>query len=182
MRGLLLTEDSSPRPSKRWWRALDSLGRKYGVLRISKFAAASGIGFLVAEAILVLGVAASYRTIEVPSLAYSSPTILGLDTLALGIGVTVAFMINERVTVKRESKDRVNGGANWLVRWCKYQLASLLGNTVIVGVQLALLVTFSLSPAFGSIVGAIVSYPLTYVVSMRFVWGVHPLREGTAPL
>jgi len=171
-----LTEDFSAQPSKGWRKTLDNLRRKHGVLRISKFAVASGIGFLVVEAILVLGVAASYHTVEVPSLAYSSPTILGLDALALGIGVTVAFMTNERVTVKRKSDERAKGRANWIVRWCKYQLASLMGNVVIVGVQLALLATVSLSPAFGSIVGAIVSYPLTYAVSMHFVWGVHPLR------
>jgi hypothetical protein len=63
------------------------------------------------------------------------------------------------------------------VRLCRYQLASLLGNVLIVGVQFALLATISLSPVFGSVVGAIVSYPLTYAVSMRFVWRVHPLRE-----
>ena len=176
VRSLLRTDNSSPQPSSVRKEALDSLGQKYGVSRIAKFGAVTGIGFLVAEVILVLGVIASYHTIEVPSLAYSSLTILGLDALAFGIGVTVAFMINERVTVKRQGQEGMKGRANWLARWCKYQLASLLGNVVTVGIQLALLATISLSPVLGNMVGAIVSYPMTYVVSMHFVWGVHPFR------
>jgi putative flippase GtrA len=160
-------------------RTLDILGRKYGIFRVAKFAAASGIGFLIAEAILVLGVLIFYHTTKVPSVAYSSPTILGLNALAFGIGVTVAFIINERITVSGQVEEgRLRKGrANWLKRWGKYQLASLLGNVVIVGVQLALLATISLSPVFGNIVGAIVSYPATYFVSMRFVWGVRPVGE-----
>jgi putative flippase GtrA len=145
--------------------------------RIVRFAVASGIGFLIAEAIIVLGVFYFYRGATVPGLSHSSGTILGLDALALGTGVTVAFMINERVTVRGIGEERRRGRASWLVRLCRYQLASFLGNVIIVGVQFALLTTTSLSPDFGSIVGAVVSYPVTYTVSMRFVWKVHPLRD-----
>lgn len=137
-----------------------------------KFALASGIGFLIAEAILILGVLALYHTTKVPGITSSSLSILGLDALAFGVGVTAAFVINERVTVRGQGRGR----ADWLVRWGKYQLASLLGNVLIVVVQLALLATVSLSPVFGSVVGAVVSYPVTYAVSMYFVWRVHPLR------
>ena len=96
--------------------------------------------------------------------------------LAFGVGVTAAFVINERVTVRA----RGDGRAGWLARWGKYQLASLLGNVLIVAVQLALLAAVSLSPVFGSIVGAVVSYPVTYAVSMHFVWGIHPLHDEQA--
>ena len=149
------------------------------LFRIAKFALASGIGFVIAEAILIVGVIVLYHATKVQGIS-SSPTILGLDALALGIGVTAAFIINERVTVRGQGEVRRRGRANWLVRWGKYQLASLLGNVLIVGVQLALLATVSLSPVYGSIVGAVVSYPVTYVVSMYFVWRVHPLRDGQA--
>jgi putative flippase GtrA len=169
-------EDSPLQPGDRQGESLDSPGRKHGLLRITKFAAAVGIGFLVAEAILALGVTASYHTTEVPGLAHSSFTVLGLDVLAFGTGVTVAFIINERVTIEHLRQARAKGRASWLVRWCRYQLASLLGNVVIVGVQLALLATVSLSPILGTVMGAVISYPLTYLVSMRFVWGVNPLR------
>jgi putative flippase GtrA len=146
------------------------------VLRVAKFAVASGVGFLVTEAILASGVMLLYHGTSVPANASSSPTLIGLNALAFGIGVTVAFIINERVTVKGEGEETRKGWTNWLVRWGKYQLAALLGNVVTVGVQLALLAAFSLSPIYGNIVGAIVSYPVSYVVSMRFVWKVHPLR------
>jgi putative flippase GtrA len=146
---------------------------RFVLARIVKFAIATGLGFLFAEGILVLGVFLLYHTIEVPGLS-SSPTILGLDALALGAGSTFAFLVNERVTVtKRDSRT----SASWPVRWVKYQFAKLLGNIIIVVVQLALLAAVSLSPVFGSIVGAVVSYPVTYAVSMRLVWRLHPLRD-----
>ena len=143
-------------------------------MRAVKFALASGIGFLIAEAILILGVLELYHTTRVPAITSSSLAILGLDALALGVGVTAAFVINERVTVR----GRGEGRASWLVRWGKYQLAALMGNVLIVVVQLALLATVSLSPVFGSVMGAVVSYPVTYAVSMYFVWRVNPLRDG----
>ena len=144
----------------------------FAILRIIKFAIATGLGFLFAEGILVLGVFVLYHTIEVPGLS-SSPTILELDALALGAGSTFAFLVNEKVTVtKRDSRTT----ASWPVRWVKYQFAKLLGNIIIVLVQLALLVAISLSPVLGSIVGAVVSYPVTYAVSMRWVWRL-PLRD-----
>ena len=140
-------------------------------LRVVRFGFASGVGFLVTEAILLLGVAVSYHSIQVPHFDYSSPGFLGLDALAFGCGVTVAFMINERVTVERKNQSEPVERTRWLVRWGKYQLASLLGSVVIVAVQLVLLAMVSLSPVFGNVVGAIVSYPLTFLISMRFVWG-----------
>jgi putative flippase GtrA len=158
-------------------RTVGWLERRYAAFRVAKFALASGIGFLIAEALLVLGVMLLYHTTSVPNLAYSSPSILGLDAVAFGIGVTAAFMINERVTVKGKGEERRRGRANWVVRWGKYQLASLLGNILIVGIQLALLGTVSLSPVYGSVIGAVVTYPVTYGVAMRFVWKVHPLRD-----
>ncbi len=150
---------------------LDEEDWRRGVFRAAKFALASGIGFVIAEAILVFGVVTFYHTTKVPSFSDSSPAILGLDALGLVVGVTAAFIVNESVTVgwRRLSKDR-EGWADWFGRLCKYQLASLLGNVIVVGVQLALLATVSLSPVFGSIVGAVVSFPITYVVSMHFVW------------
>ena len=161
------SDDSSPSALK---KALEGIKRRFGIFRIARFAVASGTGFLIAEIILFLGVLLFYHTTKVPSVAYSSLTILGLNALAFGIGVTVAFTINERVTVK--GRERRKKPANWLVRWGKYQLASLLGNVIIVIIQLTLLATISLSPVAGNIIGAIASYPVTYAVSMRFVWGV----------
>jgi putative flippase GtrA len=144
------------------------------VLRMAKFGIASGIGFLVAEAILVFGVSAYFGTTAVSSTSQSTPAVLALDVLAFGIGVSFAFVINERITFGGQGDESKTGRDHWTVRWIKYQAASLLGNVVIVGVQLALFAAISLSPPLGSVVGAIVSYPLTYAVSMRFVWRANP--------
>ncbi len=164
-------------PTPNWWRTLDGLERRYGVFRVVRFAVASGTGFLVNEAVVVLGVLVLYHSIRVPSFGSSSLSILELDAIALGIGDTVAFLINERVTVRGQGEERRKGRLHWSVRWGEYQLTSLLGNVMIVGVQLAFLATLSLSPVFGNVIGAVVSYPVTYVVSMRYVWRVRPFGE-----
>jgi hypothetical protein len=44
-------------------------------------------------------------------------------------------------------------------------------------IQFILLATVALSPVYGSVVGAILSYPVTYAVSMVFVWRINPLRD-----
>lgn len=159
-------------------RGLDRILKRYSISRVAKFAVAAGIGFLISEVILFLGALGLYHAIAVPGLVNTSLAILGLDALALGTGSTVAFVINERVTVPAEESGRGGreGRRNWLTRWNKYQLAALSGNCIIAGVQLLLLITLSLFPAYGSIVGAIVSYPVTYAISMRFVWGIAPFK------
>ena len=171
-----MQEDNSSQHSSSKWKKLFDQAKKFGLFQVFKFAAATGIGFLVNEFILILGVVAIYHSTQVPGFENSSLIILGLDALALGIGDTVGFIINEHATVNGQGEQRRKGRVNWLVRWSKYQLATLLGNLMVVGVQLALLATISLSPIYGNIVGATVSYPVTYIVSMHFVWSVHPFR------
>jgi len=164
-------------PFPHWMKTLDGLEKKHGVFRVVRFAAASSTGFLVNEAIVVMGVLVLYRTIKVPSFSQSGLNILGLDALALGIGDTVAFVINERVTVKGLGEEKRKGRLRWSIRWSEYQLTSLLGNAMVVGIQLSLFATTSLSPVFGNVVGALVSYPVTYVVSMHYVWRVRAFNK-----
>lgn len=168
-------QSSTSEPSTPSEREVASRANRFGILRIAEFAVASGVGFLIAEGILVSGVLFFYHSIKVPSVAFSSPSLLGLDALAFGVGATVAFIINERVTVRGQGEETRKGVAAWIARLCKYQLIALLGNILIVAVQLALLGTTSLSPVLGSVVGAVVTYPVAYVVSMRLVWKVSPL-------
>ena len=151
--------------------------REHGIVRIIKFAMATGVGFLFNEMILVVGILAVYRMFTVPSFASSSLIILGLDAVALGTGDTVAFLINERVTVRGRTDEEGRGEQSWRARFVEYQLAALMGNFMIAGVQLTLLATVALSPILGAVVGALVSYPVTYAVSMRLVWRVHPFEE-----
>ena len=143
---------------------------KSRAVKVLQFGLASALGFVVAEAILIIGVIAIFRAVDVPGFAASSRTILGLDILAFGIGVTVAFAINEKVTFTRREVVG-NGKKSRIYRWGKYQVASLFGNVIIVFVQLMLLGLISLSPVIGNVAGAIVSYPMTYALSTHFVWG-----------
>ena len=160
-----------------WKKSLDAMERRFGVFRLVRFAVASGSGFMVNEAIVVMGVFILFHSIRVPGLGSAGLSIIGLDAIALAIGDTVAFLINERVTVRGQGEERRRGRLHWSVRWGEYQLTSLAGNLMIVGVQLTLLGAISLSPVFGNIVGALASYPLTYTISMRIVWRVKAFGE-----
>jgi putative flippase GtrA len=155
-------------------KSVAAMERRFGTFRVVRFAIASALGFLVFEAVVAFGVVMLYGSINVPSFATSSSWILGLDVVALGIGATVAFLINEQVTVQDSGVARKKGRLSWSLRWGEYQLASLLGNVIIIVVQVSLLATIALSPVFGNVVGAIVSYPVTYVVAMHLVWRVRP--------
>jgi putative flippase GtrA len=153
---------------------ISSLRRRYSKLfRAAEFGLAGAIGFLVAEGILTLGVIILYGSVNVPSAASFSSTLLALNVLAFGIGVTVAFFVNEEITVRKQVKqERAKGLKSVLLRLLKFQGVYLAGNVITVGVQLALLRMLSVSPALGNIVGAIAAYPMSYFVSMRYVWKI----------
>ena len=144
---------------------------KYGVLRAVKFGVAGIIGFAVAEAIIIVGLFLINGTLEAPSGYSSSPSLLAVDVVAFVIGVTVGFFVNERTTVK-DLPSRESGSAGTAVRLAKYQGVYVVGNAITIGTQLALLAAFALSPAIGVLVGAVVAYPVSYAISMRFVWKV----------
>ncbi|MDG7013797.1 MAG: hypothetical protein JRN11_00110 [Nitrososphaerota archaeon] len=50
------------------------------------------------------------------------------------------------------------------------------GNKGIVVVQLLPLATFEVSPLSGTIVGAVATYPVAYVISIKYVWKANPPR------
>jgi putative flippase GtrA len=152
------------------------LKKKRSFLSAGNFAAASIIGFLVTETILTAGVLAFYHTTGVPNIASASLLIVGLDVIAFGIGVTVAFFLNERITFRVPNGYKAEGAKKVLVRLVRYQLVALAGNVIIVCVQLALLGEFSVSPIFGNMIGGVISFPVSYVVSIHFVWRGHELR------
>ncbi|MDA4118038.1 MAG: hypothetical protein OK455_06815, partial [Thaumarchaeota archaeon] len=78
------------------------MDERYGVFKFAKFAIASGIGFLLAEGILTLGVLRLYGKLSAPSDAYASPTFLAIDVAALALGVAASFFLNEHFTVHVE--------------------------------------------------------------------------------
>jgi putative flippase GtrA len=140
------------------------------VFRAAAFAVSASIGFVVAEALIVAGLYVLFGQLELPGNMSSSPTLLALDVFALATGVAVSFAINERTTVK---------GAQWktnetrmLLRLWRFEGVSAIGNLVIIVVQLVLLAEFGLSPAIGSVIGAVVGFPVSYLMSMRLVWRI----------
>ena len=148
------------------------LAERYGVLRIVQFGVAGVVGFVVAEGIIISGLFLSNGELQVPSSLASSPTLLAIDVLAFVVGVTVGFFVNERTTVRREAAQGGRGAGRTLLRLVKFQGVYVLGNAITIGTQLALLAALALSPVLGVMVGAVVAYPVSYMISMRFVWNV----------
>lgn len=146
------------------------LGKKHGVYRAAQFGIAGVIGFLVLEGVLILGLYAIYGKANVPSNFYSSPSLLGLDVFASLVGVTVGFFVNERTTARDVAITENMGRRSTAFRLAKFQGVYVVGNAITIGVQLALLATLSVYPAIGNVIGAIIAYPPSYLISMRIVW------------
>ncbi|HUK80514.1 MAG TPA: GtrA family protein [Nitrososphaerales archaeon] len=147
---------------------LKVLDRRYRIFRLAQFGLAGIVGFLVLEAILVVGLCATYGTPNLPSDFASSPALLALDVFASAVGVVVGFFVNEQTTVRKVNRKK--GWKDTLARLTKFEGVYALGSAITIAVQLALLAWLALSPALGNIVGAIVAYPVSYAMSMRFVW------------
>ena len=155
------------------------LDRKYHFFRLAQFGIAGIVGFLVLEAILVAGLYVVYGNTNIPSNFASSPELLSLDIFASVDGVVVGFFVNERTTVRGVGR-REKGWKDTLVRLGKFEGVYALGSAITIVVQLALLAYMSLSPAVGNVVGAIAAYPVSYFISMRFVWRTESLPSGHA--
>jgi putative flippase GtrA len=145
------------------------LETKYGVVKRLRFAIAGGVGFGVTEVALTLGLLIFFGKLSLPHASFASPELLGLDALALVIGVSASFLVNERITV-RMPKAAKGEGASRFKRFLKFQAVSGIGNIGIVVVQLVLLATLAVSPLLGTIAGALVTYPPVYYISIRYVW------------
>jgi putative flippase GtrA len=151
------------------------LENKYPVIRTFRFAVAGALGFGVTEVVLTLGLLLLYGRLSVPHASFSSLELLSLDVLSLVIGVSASFFVNERITIniqKMSAKDSVNR----LRRFVKFQAVSGVGNTGIVIVQLLLLTSMAISPLVGTVVGAVVTYPIVYFISIKYVWKGHQVK------
>jgi putative flippase GtrA len=155
------------------------LDKRYGIFRAAKFGVAGAIGFVVAEVIIIIGLYALYGKTNVPSAIYSSHVLLALNIVAFVIGVTVGFFVNERITVRNQGEQKIGGARNVAMRLLKFQGVYAIGNAITIGVQLALLEALSLSPAIGNVIGAIVAFPVSYFVSMRVVWRLVSMSQGS---
>jgi putative flippase GtrA len=146
------------------------LDKKYHVFTLAKFGIASVIGFLVAELLLTLGAFLLFRKWSPPSDAYSSPAFLALDVGVLAFGVFVAFLINERFTVKVQPASQNGASKSRAARLMKFEGVNAVGNAAVIVVQFVLFATLSVAPVVGSVIGSVAAYPITYLISMRFVW------------
>jgi putative flippase GtrA len=151
--------------TKEW---ISKIGSRYTALfKIGTFGISSGMGFLVAEAILTVGILFMFGSLRVKASLYASPVLLALDLSSLLVGVTVSFFINQTSFSWAELIDPAH---DLFRRLLKFQLVSGGGNALIILVQLLLLTQFSIPPSVGNIAGALVAFPLTYLFSMRYIW------------
>jgi putative flippase GtrA len=146
------------------------LDKEYHFFKLAKFGIAAGTGFLLAEGILTLGVFLLYGRLAAPSKASSSPAFLAFDVAALALGVALSFFLNERFTVQYHRTRAKEDSHGLPIRLLKFEGVNALGNAAILGVQFALLAALAITPVVGNVVGAIVAYPITYLMSMHFVW------------
>ncbi len=156
-------------------QASPRLETRYGIVKTLRFAIAGMLGFVVTEVMMTIGLLVFFGKLSIPHASFASPALLGLDVVSLLIGVTASFFVNERITI-HVPKGEKGGEASRFRRLVKFQVVSGIGNTGIVVVQLFLLATLEVSPLLGSIVGAIVTYPLVYYISIRYVWHAHRTR------
>ncbi len=148
---------------------------KYPVFKTFRFAIAGAIGFLVTELVLMIGLLSIYGKLSLPHASFTSPLLLLLDIISLVIGVSASFLVNERITVKAPKAFGKHARKRFL-RFLKFQAVGGVGNAGIIAVQLLLLARFEISPLFGTIIGAIVTYPIGYYISIKFVWKAQQIR------
>jgi putative flippase GtrA len=156
-------------------KEIQKLEPRYSVVKSFRFAIAGVIGFCVTEAVLTLGLLFFYGKLSIPHESFTSPALLGLDVLSLVIGVSASFLINERITVQI-SKVAKGEEASRFKRFLKFQAVSGVGNIGIIVVQLVLLAIFELSPLLGTVIGAAVTFPVVYFISIKYVWKAHRTR------
>ena len=156
-------------------REIGKIETKYPVIRTFRFAVAGALGFGVTEAVLTVGLLLLYGKLGVPHASFSSLELLSLDVLSLVTGVSASFLINERITVNVKV-DLTKQFGNRLHRFLKFQAVSGVGNIGVVIVQLILLTVLAISPILGTMVGALVTYPVVYFISIKYVWKGHQVK------
>jgi putative flippase GtrA len=147
----------------------------YPVVKTFRFAIAGVMGFGVTEAVLTVGLLLLYGKLAVPHASFSSLELLSLDVVSLVVGVSASFFINERITIT-VLKGTANAFGSRLHRFLRFQAVSGVGNTGIVVVQFVLLTALAVSPLVGTVVGAVVTYPVVYYISIKYVWKGHLVR------
>jgi putative flippase GtrA len=155
-------------------REVGNVETRYPVVKKFRFAIAGALGFGVTEVVLTIGLLLFYGKLAIPHASFSSLELLSLDVASLVIGVSASFVVNERITVKVVSA--TDNVGNRYGRFLKFQAVSGVGNMGIIAVQLLLLSVLAISPLLGTVVGAIVTYPIVYFISIHYVWKGQAVR------
>jgi Predicted membrane protein len=134
----------------------------FNPFRFLKFGVSGVAGFCVSE-----------FTLWVCVRVFGYKELLAVNVVAAFLGVSAGFALNERFTLKREFVSK-SGFLNTLLRLFKFQLVYALGNAVSIAIELFLFYVFRFNPVYGNVAGALVAYPVNYVVSMSYVWKVKP--------
>jgi putative flippase GtrA len=142
-------------------------------LRSARFAAASLIGFLVTELVLSLGLFALYGRFTLPRTTFPAAGLIVLDVVSLTVGVSVSFLINERMTFRPHDLEAVGSRS---ARYLKFQAVCWTGNLGIIAIQFLLLAALGVSPVLGELAGTVITFPLVYLISTRSVWRAYEAR------
>lgn len=135
------------------------------IIRGTKFSFVSVSSFGVEEAILAGG-------LFLAGVRY----IIPVNIAAVFFSVAFDFMLNEHWTVRHEGYH--GGGRSGLVfRLFRHELVYAAGSAVGIIVQLLIFYTFGINPVLANIGGALVAYPMNYVISMYIVWRIRVWRQ-----
>ena len=156
-------------------KEVGKLETRYGVVKTFRFAIAGAVGFGVTEIVLTIGLLVFYGKLSIPHASFASPALLGLDVLSL-VDRRLGFLPRQRTNYSSRAEDCKGRRGEQVQRFLKFQAVSGVGNIGIVVVQLVLLATLEVSPLLGTIVGAVVTYPVVYYISIRYVWHAHRTR------
>ena len=101
--------------------------------------------------------------------------IVEIDAVAFFTGVSFEFLVNEYWTTRNEG---LHEGSlrGFFLRLGKFQVLNILGNTIAISVQLALLHYLGVYPLIGNVVGSAIAFPFNYVIQMKTVWGIETVR------
>jgi putative flippase GtrA len=151
---------------------INRLEHRYArAFQAAKLATGSGIGFLDSEIVLALGTYLLYGKLSASPNAFYSLNFLFLNIAAFVIGVSVAFFVSDALILQNPLRRRT-GIRKTLEKLGKFQLIFLVGNLMMITAEILLLKELALPPVLGMIIGALVSFPISYYFSMHFVWQV----------
>lgn len=135
------------------------------IIRGTKFSFVSVSSFGVEEAILAGGL-----------FFFGVYYIIPVNVAAVFFSVAFDFMLNEHWTVRHEGYH--GGGLRGLIfRLFRHEMVYAAGSAVGIIVQLLIFYYFGINPVLANIGGALVAYPMNYVISMFIVWKIRVWRQ-----